>query len=279
MSLLYRLLYVAAYLELVSFVESFQLVSLTNMRYQNSIHTKRLLAVIDSDGTKRKRSIRPRSSKRRSINFSKEIKNPDDVETWRIYGVDVSPDSLAMGSNENIKEAPGDTKAAPPETTYLTAPVIESLLSRLRIKVDDSRSNGFTMLPPDLIDARVIRRSLDARRRRASDPKYTYVIDVDITKGNARKLKFVHQPGRMERTKHNPGVKNRATSMDVSDIAGRKSLPRVVIVGAGPGESTQSFTPFLPLLNSLLLVTMSYSYLPQLDYSAPCRWPPPVSNQ
>ena len=190
MSLLYRLLYVAAYLELVSFVESFQLVSLTNMRYQNSIHTKRLLAVNDSDGTKRKRSIRPRSSKRRSINLSKEIKNPDDVETWRIYGVDVSPDSLAMGSNENIKEVPGDTKAAPPETTYLTAPVIESLLSRLRIKVDDSRSNGFTMLPPDLIDARVIRRSLDARRRRASDPKYTYVIDVDITKGNARKLKF-----------------------------------------------------------------------------------------
>lgn len=92
-------------------------------------------------------------------------------------------------------------------------------------------------------------------------------------------LLSVHQPGRMERTKHNPGVKNRATSMDMSDIAGRKSLPRVVIVGAGPGESTQSFTPFLPLLNSLLLVTMSYSYLPQLDYSAPCRWPPPVSNQ
>ena len=184
-SLLYRLVTVVVCLELVSsFVESFQLVSVTNLRFRNNFHTKRLPAVRDSEGAKRKRSVYPRSSKRRSINLTKEVKNPDDVETWRIYGVDVSPDSLASSPNI-INEIPRDTKAAPPETTYMTTPVIESLLSRLRIKVDHS-----TMLPPDLMDARVIRRSLDARRRRASDPKYTYVIDVDIIKRNARKLKF-----------------------------------------------------------------------------------------
>lgn len=52
--------------------------------------------------------------------------------------------------------------------------------------------------------------------------------------------------------KHNSGVKKIALSMDVCDNGGRESLPRVVIVGAGPGESAELFTPFLPVLyNSL----------------------------
>ena len=52
--------------------------------------------------------------------------------------------------------------------------------------------------------------------------------------------------------KHNSGVKKIASSMDVCDNGGRESLPSVVIVGAGPGESAQLFTPFLPVLYNCL---------------------------
>ena len=84
----------------------------------------------------------------------------------------------------------------------------------------------------------------------------------------------------MERMKHNSGVKKIALSMDVCDNGGRESLPRVVIVGAGPGESAELFTPFLPVLTILYLCN-HHLFLStcQLDYFAPCHWPPPVSNR
>ena len=165
------------------------------------------------------------SSKRRSGRFTHHIKNPDEVETWRIFGVDVTPD--ALGPNRKVKSELDIS----PERSYMTKPVLESLLSRLGMKRNDLMGTNEIELPPELISARVIRRSIDARRRKGSDPKYTYVIDVDITRGNARASKFAHQPGRMERAS-NTTVKRRIAN----EPDNKNSLPKVVIVGAGPGK-------------------------------------------
>ena len=83
----------------------------------------------------------------------------------------------------------------------------------------------------------------------------------------------------MERMKHNSGVKKIALSMDVCDNGGRESLPRVVIVGAGPGESAQLFTLFLPVLYNSLCNHHLFLSTYQLDYFAPCHWPPLGSNR
>jgi len=204
----------------VIIVEPFQPVSVQHSR--NTHHRRQFISQNKilllagkqktSEATK-KRSRRP-TSKRRS-----EVKNPDEVETWRIYGVDVDPDSLGRTPSKKEKTD------IPPEKLYLTGAVLKSLLARLRIKTDGDES-----LPPDLIDAKVIRRSIDARRRRGSDPKYTYVVDVDIAKGKARELKFVHQSGRMERMSH----AEKQINVGAKSVDG--DSPKVVIVGAGPGD-------------------------------------------
>jgi len=78
----------------------------------------------------------------------------------------------------------------------MTTPVLKSLLKCLQIKpnpsLENSKDEEFA-LPTELIDARVISRFINARLRNGLDPKYTYIMDVDITKGNARDFKFVHQ--------------------------------------------------------------------------------------
>jgi uncharacterized FAD-dependent dehydrogenase len=218
----YRLLPIILCLQLLSSVKPFQSVSTDIKRpspnYKNQ--DTRLLAEnqkTSTDAPKRKRSIRSTSGKKK---VGKDIKNPDAVETWRIYGVDVNPDSLG-----SIDEKVCDVH---PEKSYMTASVLESLLKRLRIKTNDSKIGN---MPPQLIDARVVRRSIDARRRRGSDPMFTYVVDVDITKGNASECRFIHQPGRMERMGESDAkVCVEKTSNKKEDGA----LPKVLIVGAGP---------------------------------------------
>eukprot|EP00804_Cyclotella_cryptica_P008136 CCRYP_004616-RC/>CCRYP_004616-RC protein AED:0.05 eAED:0.05 QI:123/0.62/0.77/1/0.37/0.44/9/2114/748 len=187
--------------------------------------------------TQKPRSRRSRSSRRRSSSLTKDLKHPDAVETWRIYGVDVDPDSLGCSSKKTrSNEKDKAHQDVSPERLYMTTPVLTSLLTRLRIKpnhlVDDSKDDQVE-LPPELIDTRVIRRSTDARRRKGSDPKYTYVVDVDITKGNARALKFVHQPGRMERVNFESDLKKR-NEVDADGLDNRATLPKVLIIGAGP---------------------------------------------
>jgi hypothetical protein len=223
MSLLHLLVIFAnVWRRLLMPVESFQSVSIISRqtRYINQSISYRLFAEEQKSSRELPERKHPaRSKKRRSI------KNPHEVETWRVYGVDVSPDSLEPNRQEKTN------KNVHPEKSYMTTPVIKSLLSRLRIKKD---SGDDSVLPPEMIDARVIRRSIDARRRRGSDPKYTYVVDVDITKRNAREFRFVHQPGRMERMSYNSSAK--ADVKTGNDSTNRGSLPKVVIVGAGPGE-------------------------------------------
>ena len=231
MMYIYLIISIPLCLEFVSLAGAFQPVSNTSRQCLNincRHHHHHISTILfakkqaANDSPKRKRSSRPRSAKKRKP-LEKDIKNPDQVETWRIYGVDVTPDSLGPNRKEKTIEV------VPPEKSYLTPPVLESLLSRLRIKKDGSTDND---LPKPLIDARVIRRSIDARRRRGSDPKFTYVVDVDITKGNARECRFVHQPGRMERISHSEAKDEDNTAANTIDED--KPMPKVLIVGAGP---------------------------------------------
>ncbi|KAL7496665.1 hypothetical protein ACHAWT_004808 [Skeletonema menzelii] len=185
----------------------------------------------DSEPKNKRRSNEQYSKKkkRRRELGGKELKNPDEVITWRCYGIDVYPDDLGPSLDIDKRKEKRDGSNTPSERSYLTPPVISSLLSRLRIKSSEEATDG---LPPILKDARVVRRSLDARRRKGSDPKYTYVIDIDLTRQAARNLGLTQQSGKMEI------VDNKKLIGHVDDIASNledsKAKPRIIIVGAGP---------------------------------------------
>jgi len=217
--------------------------------------------------TTNKSSRRPRKNnkrKRAAATEQKQSKNLDEVETWRVYGIDVDPDALGTESTADTRKE--QNGAVPPERQYLTPPVVSALLSRLRIRdllaeegaeseEDASSSQSELKLPPELKDARVVRRSIDARKRRgksSAEPKYAYVVDVDITKGNVRKLRFIGQPGRMER------LENKENRAERAGLEGNKMLPsekkpKIIIVGAGPAglfcalslASSGLFTPIV----------------------------------
>ena len=158
---------------------------------------------------------------------TRQVKNPNEIETWRVYGIDVNPDDMtSIAANDDI----------PSERSYLTPPVLESLLSRLRIKSESSSNSSIEnadttiQLPPQLMDVVVVRRSIDARRRRGTDPKYTYVVDIKLRREVAAKeLKLSHQPGRMERLGSNNNKKVINTIDENKDV----KKPKIVIVGAG----------------------------------------------
>ena len=166
---------------------------------------------------------------RRNHKQTGQVKNPNEIETWRVYGIDVSPDDMSSSiANKQSDDIPS-------ERSYLTPPVLESLLSRLRIKSDSSSSvegtDNTLQLPSQLKDVVVVRRSIDARRRRGTDPKYTYVVDIKLRREVAvKELNLSHQPGRMERLGSNSEKKVINTSID-EDKEERK--PKIVIVGAG----------------------------------------------
>jgi len=168
-----------------------------------------------------------KKKRRHEVGAGKELKNPNEVITWRCYGIDVYPDDLGPSQNIDKRKEKRNESNVPSERSYLSQPVINSLLSRLRIKSSEEATDG---LPPILKDARVVRRSLDARRRKGSDPKYTYVIDIDLTRQTARNLGLTQQPGRMEvlDDKKLKGQNDTTTAEDST------AKPRIIIVGAGP---------------------------------------------
>mmetsp|Transcript_19156 Transcript_19156/g.40363 ORF Transcript_19156/g.40363 Transcript_19156/m.40363 type:complete len:789 (-) Transcript_19156:293-2659(-) len=229
---------------------------------------------------KRRPSKKKRSKRAGNKRVLKEIKNPSELETWRVYSVEVNPDalgeSLMIDNKKKKEEKEKESIVLPAERSYLTPPVLSSLLSRLRIRTDGAiNTNDGTvvtgtapLLPSQLKDARVVRRSLDARRRRGADPKYTYVIDVTLTRGAAHELKFSHQPGRMERMKSES--KRHSEDNLADDVTGTNEAttdekegeeekkesngkPKIVIIGAGPAglfcalslASSGLFTPVL----------------------------------
>ena len=165
---------------------------------------------------------------RRNHKQTGQVKNPNEIETWRVYGIDVSPDDM-LSTNKQSDDIPS-------ERSYLTPPVLESLLSRLRIKSDYSSNSSVEsadntiQLPSQLKDVVVVRRSIDARRRRGVDPKYTYVVDIKLRREVAvKELNLSHQPGRMERL----GSNNEKKVANTIDESKEVRKPKIVIVGAG----------------------------------------------
>ncbi|KAL9179494.1 hypothetical protein ACHAXT_008784 [Thalassiosira profunda] len=255
----------------------------------SDVQPSRLLAASPkSSDTAKKGGRRPKGKRRRSNKSSGKVKNPKELETWRIYGIDVAPD--ALGSSATLDRRKVREADPSPERSYLTKPVLEALLSRLRIKSDaesdtsiendaggdaesdtsiendagrdaesdtsiENDAGGEIALPPELSDAVVVRRSLDARRRRGADPKYTYVIDATLTKENAARLGLAHKPGRIERmnSKIQRNDDDTATAGETEGKGSQSTKPKIIIVGAGPAglfcalslASSGQFTPIL----------------------------------
>ncbi len=183
--------------------------------------------------------------------------NKQTNQTWRIFGIDVHPDALGLSPlphpirkkvlrhmtqvddiNE-IKEGEGSDE-------YLSQPVIDALCQKLKLKIapTDFQSSSELTLPNEIQAVQVIRRSLDARKKRrraatsADGPLYTYVLDVDISttsSSSSSSLKRVlkHQPGRMELLPTTTSSKETDHKEGTLSLK-KKEKKRVIIVGAGP---------------------------------------------
>lgn len=148
-------------------------------------------------------------------------KRPSGPQTWRIFGVNVHPDLLV-----EYKDCRAEDVAV--EKRYLSPPVLAALYDRLKLE------HSGASLPVQLLDVRLVRRSLDARQKRRGDvseesgPRFTYVLDVVVKNGVNLKLK--EQPGRSEMLS-TTGFGSKPDATDSSSAAESK---RVIIVGAGP---------------------------------------------
>jgi uncharacterized FAD-dependent dehydrogenase len=157
------------------------------------------------------------------------------INTWRIFGIDVDPDLLVESSTAMDKK---DQGIVPLDKMYLFQPVVESLLKRLKLDRSPRQKQLFNniQIPAQIHDIRVVRRSLDARKKRKSidgtGPKYTYVLDVDLSSGVGLKI----QPGRnellAEDMKKSEGTESKDELDDDKDSL--KELPQVLVIGAGP---------------------------------------------
>jgi uncharacterized FAD-dependent dehydrogenase len=193
-------------------------------------------------------------------NTKKKIKNQvtskaeSMIETWRIFGVEVDPDLL--GKDSLLLSSPHDNDKVNEEKRsidqlYLSKPVLDALFARLKVKHSGTTSSHFS-LPESIKAVRVVRRSLDARKKKILNegPRYTYVLDVDVTHHGAQTLRLKHQPGRNENMSlvnevdlAEPSLSlssekvfhdsiDSASADDVNSL--EKKMPTVIIVGAGP---------------------------------------------
>jgi len=165
---------------------------------------------------------------------------PEQIQTWRVFGVEVNPDDESENSNVQCRSTNNVGKQSSFEYIYASDDLMKSLSRRLKVEQSStSKDNGCHQvhLPKHVRDARVVRRSLDARksRRRGSSndgPKFNYVVDIDVeSRKFARKLK--EQSGRMELLKSNTKpAKENSDSIPASSAKTKKA--KVIIVGAGP---------------------------------------------
>ena len=195
---------------------------------------------------------------RKKINSNKRttpLKNSNAIQTWRIFGVEVDPDLLGSSDDKerNARKVKSDddpsvNQKTPVDQFYLSQPVLDSLLKRLKIK--DTSQN--LSLPSQIKAVRVIRRSLDARKKKVlrEGPRYTYVIDVDMTNRAMLDLRLKNQPGRNEIvTPEMNELYDESPSVD--NVPDKK--PKVIVVGAGPAglfcalalAQSQQCTPIL----------------------------------
>ena len=225
-----------------------------------------------------------------AIKYDTKSNSQKQIQTWRIFGIEVDPDSLGSDIELDARKKKIDsTLLIKAERSYLTQPVLDALCKRLKlkskrkytafdfqqIKSNSSNNNKSNVINHDkeLLDVRVVRRSLDARKNRGrlreyqktkksedinispqspqstqSPPRYIYVIDIDISKQWVQKLRFKNQPGRMENisdivneshlAKNNvPIIQTSETESSETDSnlsMSPKKRKKVIIVGAGP---------------------------------------------
>lgn len=229
-----------------------------------------------SDGKNKTKKSRKRRSSNQSKKRNRERDN--DVynngadssesyagETWRLFGIEVHPDRLGHNAvspmEGQLKNRNNAIVGVAPEKAYLTQPVLDALLSKLRLKgsyetqhietMAATHNGGMespvTVLPLELKDVRVVRRSLDARKKRrggsdgGSGPRYNYVLDIDVSPTQVKRLRLKHRPGLMERLSNkskdvdNTASKPKSIDEQNSDNADADAnKPTVAIVGAGP---------------------------------------------
>ena len=192
-----------------------------------------------STNSKVSKKTKPKPKQRKRVKVA-QGSTPEQIQTWRVFGVEVNPDDEFEDSNVRCRSTNNVGKQSSFEYIYASDALMKSLSRRLKVEQSStSKDNGCHQvhLPEHVRDARVVRRSLDARksRRRGSsnnDPKFNYVVDIDVESGKfARKLK--EQSGRMELLKSNAKLaKENSDSIPVSSAKTKKA--KVIIVGAGP---------------------------------------------
>ena len=179
-------------------------------RFRSSV-----MVAAGQQSTESKSSRRKKRKKRKP--FDKKNKDNDDyvhdgIEIWRIYGLSVHPDDLE--ENEPAVSA-GEIPIA-----------LQNVLVK-KLRLDN--------LPAD---TRVVRRSLDARKK-LDHPVYSYVVDIPIEGSVRHALRWKVKSGRMEilkRIKSGAATTEEPKQVDSNNDQEEDSskAKNVVVVGMGP---------------------------------------------
>ena len=215
--------------------------SLLEFYHPQRLQTTRRMSVVEntaSSSTNKRQRRRKRPNKRAKS-------KPTTAPTWRLFGIQVHPDELGPSALvTKASEQSKDLNLKSVGKIYLNQAVITSLCHRLKIdpapKITTPMKSESCVLPQELSDVRVIRRSLDARKKFVTDggsgPKYTYVVDVDLTAFGMTSVRMKHTPGRCERVTSDMEDISPSLGMDesLSVDSSKKNKPTVIVVGAGP---------------------------------------------
>ena len=180
-----------------------------------------------------------------------------ELQSWRVYGVEVHPDRLTNTNYSNTSSSHGnidvDTNSTSHEegsiisaVTPLPVPSIHpAVMDALRIRLNIPSATT-APLSTILDSVQIVRRSVDARlRQQRSDqllgPRYIYVIDITITVSKLKEYNirpFKHQSGRMEEILASlPSTDPPYRTKNDVPTDGNTTLSKklcVIIVGAGP---------------------------------------------
>lgn len=221
---------------------------------------------------KRKPGSKQKFRNQKQSSKTKTNRDPLGIETWRVFGVMIHPDDYCIPQQNygTVVAAPlelkkdGESSPAPQASAmdqkkdmadkmFLTQPVILNVMKRLGISTKKTPGGEEEQwspdnLPPQFASIRVVRRSLDARKKRPRDaggggPRYVFVVDVDLKASYVDDLRLNPQSGRLEpysSSGDRPLISkdvSSSTITDGDDNDATNSPPekkRVVIVGAGP---------------------------------------------
>ena len=221
--------------------------SIPSSHPKGSQHTPRKRQTTGKLPSKENKSILRGENKNQGRQPGKTSSSLPTLETWRIFGISVHPDdqeAMDWNKKNNVEEESSKSMSMTSlydsiYERYISPSVLRSLYKRLGIPSSSSSSSISTLLH----HVRVVRRSLDARRknRKGIPPTYTYVIDIDVTPAVARQLRLRHIEGRIELLFtgiQDPFDKvstvSATTTNHTSSNVSSSNKKQVVIVGAGP---------------------------------------------